>query len=378
MRRADLISGFALLLVLCGGARVALADERPTDARVRDLVIPPDMEVHAFLGALAEATGLPIQWKADDKSVRSNRLVGGITLRGDPQTLLAKARGLLLLQDLVFIPVGSPEEPVYLVADARQSSVLMRLKPEHVVLTEGNLAHYEAQDGLFVTTSIQVQNLKDVRAARAGLQRLVSPQNIGSVTEIPANRCFVVTDFAPVAVAIYRLLTEMDRQDALGPAGQRTEALDVRHGRADDVAAVLRQHFAESADASKPNRPAPDQPAAPEVRISADVRTNRILVSASEGEIRRVREALALLDTPLPDVAYDTVVLRLAHAQASEIAAYLRHLMADAPGPWRTRAGERTGSVVADDRTNSLVVVASQACRAEIEKVVAKLDVPVK
>ena len=64
------------------------------------------------------------------------------------------------------IPVGPAGYQVQLVMDARQTSSILKLKPDYVKLTDENLSTYENQDGKFITTTIRVQNMTDLRNAR--------------------------------------------------------------------------------------------------------------------------------------------------------------------------------------------------------------------
>ena len=113
--------------------------------------------------------------------------------------------------------------------------------------------------------------------------------------EIPAAHAFIVTDFAPNVVTIYRAIRRMDAV----PAGRtpRTEFFDLRHASAKNVARILDELFGErgkpaapgSAEAAGPLRP-------PEVRVSADPETNQVVVLATEETILAMRPIVARLD----------------------------------------------------------------------------------
>ena len=93
--------------------------------------------------------------------------------------------------------------------------------------SQGNLV---TQDGLFVTTMIRVKNMDNLRDARTALQRMITQNNIGSVQELPAARAFLVTDFAPNVVAIYRTIRRMDVLPEARPL--RTEFFELKHAAA--------------------------------------------------------------------------------------------------------------------------------------------------
>ena len=90
-----------------------------------------------------------------------------------------------------------------------------------------------------------MEHMQDLRNARNALTRIVTGQNIGNVTEVPSAKTFVVTDFAPNVVAIYRLLKQMDVPSASASTTTgETEAIKLQHGTATDhgggLAAALR------------------------------------------------------------------------------------------------------------------------------------------
>ena len=169
-----------------------------------------EVEIEDFLRAVAKHTKTPLVWNPQDKNIRGKKIIGNVNLRAPKGELFALARALLTVYELVMIPVGPGDYKVQLVMDARNLGAILKLKPEYVKLTDEKLGIYESADGKFITTTIRVENMTDLRNARNALTRIVTGSNIGNVTEVPAAKAFVVTDFAPNVVAIYRLLREMD------------------------------------------------------------------------------------------------------------------------------------------------------------------------
>ena len=83
--------------------------------------------------------------------------------------------------------------------------------------------------------------MTDLRNARNALTRIVTGQNIGNVTEVPDARAFVITDFAPNAVSIYKLLKEMD----VKPEGREvtSEYVQLVHATADEIEPILTDQY---------------------------------------------------------------------------------------------------------------------------------------
>jgi len=374
--------GAVTLLLLAGAPlRQAVAED--------DVVIhvPADMGMEDFLTSVAEATGKPLVWNPLDKNVRGKRLKGGLDLRAPRRELFGLVRGVLAFYELTLLPVGPEGHEVVLVMDARQTSAILKLKPLNVTLTEDNLARYAHADGLFITTSIAVQHMEDLRSARNALTRIVTGGNVGNVTEVPATRSFVVTDFAPNVVAIYRLLKTMDQpQPRPSTTSGVTVAVALQHARARDLAAVLTQHIAArpaTAGRTPQRGPAPASTTPSIPRITPDARTNRILVTGTEAEVVWVKSTITLLDvavpqtsqrtpTPTPKVQISAHLIRLSYVQAAPAARTLSILIGNAPALWAS--ARQRPNVVAHEETNALLIACSDADLTWIRALVRELD----
>ncbi len=357
----------ALLATMFLPAAPARADEK------LELSFQDEMPMEEFLRTVSRMTDTQMVWNPSDKNIRGKKIIGGVNLSGDRATFFKLVRGLLTFYELVIIPVGPTDNNVMLVMDARQTSSILKLKPRYVVLNDGNLGTYENSDGLYITTTIEVEHMKDLRNARNALTRIVTGQNIGNVTEVPASNSFVVTDFAPNVVAIYRLLREMDKPGSgSSTTAGRTEAITLQHANAQEMAEVLGNHF-RAPQAGPPSRNAtPARPSAP--RITADSRTNKLLVTGTDAEIARVKSAIALLDVKVHDAPQGAFVVRLTHINAAEAASVLSSLMVgsklwmtDGPNP-------ATARIVAHETRNALIIRASRAAYDEIRQVIAEMD----
>lgn len=383
------------LLVLLGAALFAapvskaVADDDVASGPVVEVRTAPPWSIPIteettageILQRVVAITGLPIVYDPQNKAVRGERIACEITLHGGPEDIIAQLRQLLFPNNLTIVHHGEGRASTYHVLDTRGGQVL-QLRPEFEAVTAGNVGRIEQQVGRFITTWIPVQHITDLRAARGALQRIVSQGNVGNVTEVPAASGFVVTDFAPNVAAIFRLLQGMEDQALTGRVQAGTTIMiELKHARADLLAAQLTQHFATDAPATEEARaraPAPDVVTPRPLRITGDPRTNRLLVSGSKEDIEAVAAAVKLLDAAVPaqsaaTPAKETVTLiRLEHARANEAAGALMNLYA------RRTTGRGTSGprIVPDARTNSLLVAADDETLAAVRAMISLIDQP--
>jgi general secretion pathway protein D len=107
----------------------------------------------------------------------------------------------------------------------------------------------------------------------------------------------------------------------------------------------------------------------PNNTINANPGNNTLVITDYADNLKRLGKIIAALDAP---GAADMDVLPVRYAIASDLAAIVNKLMEPGPGDTSGRV-----SVLADSRTNSLVVRAPSAARANLARsLVAKLDQP--
>jgi general secretion pathway protein D len=397
-----LVGVFAMGLLLSPGSIRNPSGISQAEDEVELLIGNEDITIEAFLRAVGQATGVPLVWNPQDKSISGKKIIGNVHLKAPSEQLFSLVRALLTFYELVMIPVGPKGYQVQLVMDARQTSSILKLKPEYVKLTEENLDLYETQDGKFITTTIKVENMTDLRNARNALTRIVTGQNIGNVTEVAAARAFVVTDFAPNVVAIYRLLREMDVQ----PEGKEVVSvyITLEHASAEEIEPILtdlftgRERVTGSAQPRRPNQPNDAEPEDPEPRIIADPRTNKIILYGTKTDIAEIREVIENLDVPVY-IRNDRVnVVRLKNLEAEETAEVLTTLI-EAASIFGVASGSTTGStgrprsgttaaggerhsreeekpaVVADVKSNSLIIAATKRQFEELQRVIEAIDI---
>ncbi len=384
MARALLVSlGLVFLAVLIVGAGTprAVADDGQEQF---EIVLPEPMPIEDFLRMVQRRLDVPLVWDPKSRGLQHKEMTPDLTFRGTRQEVLASIRGLLTAYELVLVPVGEEPNRKFFVADARQTQSLLRLKPEYIELNADNVDHYAVQDGLFVTTTIEVENMESLRDARNALNRLVTNQ-LGSVTEVPDAQAFVVTDFAPSVASIYRLLKQMDVPVAArGPDTTNREvvfeAVAIKHAEAAEVARLLRKHF--DLDAPRMTRPQmpPNQgpqtvPPEPPLRIDADMRMNQVLVTGMMKDVARVAAVVAALDKPRPTAPLTIEVIELQNIDARQAAATLTTLISRSPSAWLSEEGVLDLPVVeAHAERNAILLQAGQAAAETLRRVIREMD----
>ncbi len=399
----------AACLTVPGATATADDDKKEDDA----IISLPEggLELTELLKGLTRVHKTPIVWQEGDKSLQGKKITGAQEFRAPSSKLFELIRALLTFYELAIVPIGPKGYEVYLVMDARQTTGILRLKPVYVELNDANADEYQVQDGLFIATTIKVKNMDNLRDARQALTRMITQQNVGSVTEVPAARSFVVADFAPNVVAIYKLLKEMDVQ----PAGKKVKVayIGLAHALAEDVEPILTELFT---GRQRISQGVPNQPGGtgdvmdPEPRVMSDVRTNQIIVYAIEDDINEITDLVKHLDTEIFFPQQWVHVIRLKNLDAEETAQVLTSLIegtslfgtsggtfsggtsrragggtrpsAQPTAPRAAPAGatgqpvenQEKPAVVADKASNSLIIAGSKEQYAELKKIIDEID----
>jgi general secretion pathway protein D len=129
-----------------------------------------------------------------------------------------------------------------------------------------------------------------------------------------------------------------------------------------DVQVVVLEHV----DAAEMARTLQELAPGPDLFVRADPRTNSLLLRADGKRMAQVKTLIVQLDREVEAPQELFEVIRLEHTEAAALAATLAELH---PDP--------TTKILTDARTNSLLVMASEADMAELKDSVARLDVEV-
>lgn len=367
--RSGLVAA-ALLGTWCGNALPRARADEPATKDGAELVLKEEVPIEDFLRALGQH--LKLAWNPQDKAIQGRRLLANRNVSVAPGRMLEAVRRVLAPYELVLVPLGARGEQGWWVADIRQQSMVLGLKPEAITLDDQNIGAYEGQDGRFVTTSIRTKGVGLLRDTRLAVQRLVT-QNIGSIADIAGADNLIVTDFAPNVCAIYRLIRQMEAS-ASTPSESPARLVTLRYANANELARVLSVHGAPVQTVMIPGQP-PQQPLPERVRVTADVRTNQLVLSGVASEVEALLQLVKGLDVPLETPAATPVaaqVLPLRTARAQDLAQVLQ-AVANSSALWMAADGTRP-SFVADRATNSLVVSAPERTLVQIRDMVKALD----
>jgi hypothetical protein len=253
-----------------------------------DVMIGDGLTTGDLLRAVSLVTKRQIVWSDQDRSVM-RQLKATTRLRVPTHELFDVARDLVATQEVVLVPVGPAASPIWYAVDARTTANLfvLRTYATPIVFTDDVARDLQHRTGLFVSAVVPAP-VSNLREARAALGRLVSPNNVGSVTELPDAGAFLVTDFAPQAVAVYRALQAMRPRG--GPPGPDDALIDVYAFASveerDAGLATLRELFVERVAAPAPQAPSPKGP-----RFSVPGAQLRVLVRGTTSELAVVRVA---------------------------------------------------------------------------------------
>ncbi len=362
-----------LVTATLGPVSAAHADEKGQE--VVTLRIAADAPMEEFLAATRTATGYMIVWDPSDKQVRGKQVKGDIGFRGTPQEVFARVRALLTFYELVMIRVGPKAGQMYLVMDARRTSSILKLNAEFVDVNAGNVASFDDMHGHFVTTTIQVQHMTDLRNARMALSRIVTGQNIGSVTEVADAKAFVVTDFAPNVASIWRLLKAMDIPAV--DAGRTLAAITLSHAKAEDAAVQLRALFPPTVTSRAPTSrgaPAKIRPTN-QAHFAADERTKQIVVNATPAQMEHIRSALKLIDKPAPKVATIIEIMRVEHIDSRHVAETLARISQRTSSLWSDPTDPGSApTLVPTPSSDSLLISGTPAAITTLRRLLQQMD----
>ena len=206
--------------------------------------------------------------------------------------------------------------------------------------------------------------------------RPLIPQQ-GQLAAYQPSNVLLISDRAANVARLVQIIRRIDRPDQ-----SDIEIIPLKYAPASEVARTLSTLVKQDPK----GRLMPGQPT-----ISADERTNSILVSGDKATRLRLRGLIAHLDTPL-DNGGDTQVIFLKYAQAEELVKILTGVSKSntsaksrggakvstgkSPASRPTSYGSRQDvSIQADTINNAIVITAPPAIQQELKQVISQLDV---
>jgi len=217
----------------------------------------------------------------------------------------------------------------------------------------------------------RVLSIKFINAAQLVpiLRPLVAQQ--GHLAAYPTTNVLIISDRASNIERIDRIIGQMDKE-----IDSDIEIIKLNHAFAAEVVRLLQGL----------NISTPDQKAAAGggVKISADERTNSVLLSGERSERLKYRAIISDLDAPV-ETSGNTHVVYLRYADAKNIATILSSVGAEAikaeaknvgAGSSGSGAGAESVNVQADETSNALVISAPASIFPSLRAVIQQLDIP--
>ncbi|MEN9434699.1 MAG: type secretion system secretin GspD [Pseudomonadota bacterium] len=194
------------------------------------------------------------------------------------------------------------------------------------------------------------------------------------------SNSLIVTGRAQNVARVIELAKSIDR-----PNNDDFELVNLKYAVATQVAQTLQQLIG-AGGVQLPDGAIMPGASNAAMRVSADERTNSVLISGDKASRERLREAIIRLDIPRKEIG-GTQIIRLRYANAEEMAKTLQGI---SQGVQQQKAGVAEGSagaltgagnqvtIIPDRNTNSLVVTAPVYLYPNIRSVIAQLDVKQK
>ncbi len=185
----------------------------------------------------------------------------------------------------------------------------------------------------------------------------------GQLQAYTPSNTILISDSAANIERLIKVIKRMDRAD-----DEELEVIPLKYASAKDLAATI-QKLQQSSVKGAPGKN----------KISADERTNSLLISGDKSSRQQVRKIIAKLDTSQP-LQEKTRVIYLRYAKASDLANVLtgfsaaqKTQVATSKGGAGTQAADV--DIQADEASNSLIITAEPEVQRNLAKVISRLDI---
>ncbi|HEX5056046.1 MAG TPA: type II secretion system secretin GspD [Gammaproteobacteria bacterium] len=233
-------------------------------------------------------------------------------------------------------------------ATAKQSSVPMG-KPG------------ESNSDQLVTRVLQLEHV--AAGQLVPIIRPLVPQQGHLAAYAPTN-VLVITDRASNISRMVDIIRRIDRPD-----NDEIEIIKLENASASEMVRIIQgvMQKQQQEGGSVPGNPL----------LTADERTNSILLTGDKASRLRIRTIIAQLDTPL-ESGGNTKVVFLKYAAAANLVAILQGVIEKSLGDQQQQPapGQPRISIQADETTNSLVITAPSSAVRQLETIIRQLDIP--
>lgn len=406
MRLSRHVNAVVVAGTLAAVASAAQAQDKPADEEAVVRILPKEggWKIEELFEQIQKTTGISILYDSGNATFKQTKIefVGPHPI---PESQLFDwLQAVLAYRKLVLVPVG-PRSP-----EGRQQWFVMdqadpNLKSRPVYIKEDEIEAYADRDGLYVVTTLTLEHITDTTRVRNALSPLsTQTAGIGRITDIPGSRAMIVGDFAPVVAAMKKLLEFIDMENP--QTEPKMKLVPLEHAVASELEPILSE-LIQSSDL--PQQRQPRQPGAveeePEPKIIADNRLDALILYATDGPMKKILALIEELD--VPSRARGRLHFRaLHHTDSEEMASLLDDLIqrtSDGSFAGTTRStssrsttrrstantgatqgvggGALGGSgvegapvIIADKKSNSLIVQASPTQWEIIDDLITKLD----
>ncbi|HPF14843.1 MAG TPA: secretin N-terminal domain-containing protein, partial [Planctomycetota bacterium] len=353
------------------------------------------MSLAQFVQACQQVTGLTFHVK-DDAATRLTstnvRLLG--TKRIPKKQFYSFFQILMVMNDFVCTEIGPSGISVIqidsLVGGGTQNAPKIRAAAPYV--DPEDLDQYNDQPATLITTVINLPNT-DVRSLSNTMRQLIADPNTQQMIPAGSSNSFVLTGFGSQVAALARMLKIIDDASAVTVIEPEFALIRLEFAAADEIASLVEELLDFSTQVSNRNAAQnPQGPTAPlsrgqgQVKIMVDPRQNSLLVLALPEDMPRIRDLVAQLDVDVVDSERAYHIYSVENVEASELAETLNSFLSDASrlevqaGSPQTNNTASRGTnnsefvVIADSKSNSLLIAASRTRYSEVLDLIRRLD----
>jgi type II secretion system protein D len=233
----------------------------------------------------------------------------------------------------------------------------------------GTLEERFEQDNIVIQT-VRLQKALAENVAEAVNQTLAARgpaagPNRAKITPVSNSNALLIDGPAESVQDVIKVIKELDAESTGGDVEIRVYKLE--HGKAREMSQLLDRMLQSVLRETARRTRGQGQTRLPSVVISADERTNSLIVSANPDQFKTIEQLLLTLDQNSAKTDRSVRFVILKNARAFEVSTRLNLLFDGRPR-------EERPVIEADTFGNSLTVIGSKADIAEIERVVAELD----
>ena len=318
-------------------------EEPPAPPSAVELSVPEELELKALVDAVSRETGLKIIY---DEKVASKKITVRSPGKIPVDSLEALLQSTLRMHGLALI--DSEVKGWKTIIDATQKQRMFELGKNH---REGEPA--PPPDSPILTQIFELE-FADPTQVQTAVSGLLSTQGGNSIV-LPEQRMIIITDFASIVAKVAGIVKLMDRPRHLG----RVEFITIENVDATSLAEQI------SAILSSKGNAATDKESRPtEVTVTADTRSNRLIVVGEADVVEMVQGLVAKLDVSLGHTTEVYSTQSLSVDRLDKLASKMAE----------TSGGEQQYRAVVDPDGNVLIATTTPAIHKNIAELIQRLD----